>query len=118
MQIGSEVNYNELSQLVKADNKTIERYINMLEEAFIIFKLDALSGNVRNEIKKKKKIYFYDNGIVNAVKGNFNAIANRDDISTLWENYIISERMKYLNIANNGSKYYFWRSTQQQEIVI
>jgi uncharacterized protein len=116
MQIGSEVNYNELSQLVTADNKTIERYVDMLEKAFIIFKLDALSGNVRNEIKKKKKIYFYDNGIVNAVKGNFNAISNRDDIGALWENYIISERMKYLNINNSDTKRYFWRSTQQQEI--
>lgn len=116
LQIGSEVNYNELSQLVKADNKTIERYVDLLEKAFIIFKLEAYSGNIRNEIKKKKKIYFYDNGIVNAINGNFNPISQRNDIGALWENYVISERMKLLNMNRIEGKSYFWRSSQQQEI--
>ncbi len=116
LQIGSEVNYNELSQLVKADNKTIERYVDLLEKAFIIFKLDALSGNIRTEIKKKKKIYFYDYGIVNAINGNFTPVTQRNDLGALWENFVISERMKMLNINRSESKSYFWRSAQQQEI--
>lgn len=116
LQIGSEVNYNELSQLVKADNKTIEKYVDLLEKTFVIFKLEAYSGNIRNEIKKKKKIYFYDNGILNAVTGNFMPLHQRTDKGALWENFVISERMKLLNINRSESKSYFWRSAQQQEI--
>ncbi len=116
LQIGSEVNYNELSQLTQIDNKTVEKYIDLLEKAFVVFKLPALSGNVRNEIKKGKKIYFYDNGIINAVTGNFNPIAQRTDVGALWENYIISERIKHLNIQQSEVESYFWRTTQQQEI--
>ncbi len=116
LQIGSEVNYNELSQLTQIDNKTVEKYIDLLEKAFVVFKLPALSGNVRNEIKKGKKIYFYDNGIINAVTGNFNPIAQRTDVGALWENYVISERIKHLNIQQSEVESYFWRTTQQQEI--
>ncbi len=116
LQIGSEVNYNELSQLVKADNKTIEKYVDLLEKTFVIFKLEAYSGNIRNEIKKKKKIYFYDNGILNAVTGNFMPLHQRTDKGALWENFVISERMRLLNINRSESKSYFWRSAQQQEI--
>lgn len=116
LQVGSEVNYNELSKLIQIDNKTVEKYIDLLEKAFVIFKLPALSNNVRNEIKKGKKIYFFDNGIINAVTGNFNPIAQRTDIGSLWENYIISERIKYLNIKQQQTESYFWRTTQQQEI--
>ena len=116
LQVGSEVNYNELSRLIQIDNKTIEKYIDLLEKAFVIFKLPALSSNIRNEIKKGKKIYFYDNGIINAVTGNFNPLSQRTDIGSLWENYIISERIKYLNIQQNEAISYFWRTTQQQEI--
>lgn len=116
LQVGSEVNYNELGKLIQIDNKTVEKYIDLLEKAFVIFKLPALSNNVRNEIKKGKKIYFYDNGIINAVTGNFNPLTQRTDIGSLWENYIISERIKYLNIQQNEANPYFWRTTQQQEI--
>lgn len=116
LQVGSEVNYNELSKLIQIDNKTVEKYIDLLEKAFVIFKLPALSNNVRNEIKKGKKIYFYDNGIINAVTGNFNPLPQRTDIGSLWENYIISERIKHLNIQQDDANFYFWRTTQQQEI--
>ena len=116
LQVGSEVNTNELSKLLQVDNKTIEKYIDLLEKAFVIFKLPALSNNVRNEIKKGRKIYFYDNGIINAVTGNFNPLAQRTDIGSLWENYIISERIKLLNIQQSEASSYFWRTTQQQEI--
>jgi len=116
LQVGSEVNYNELSKLIQIDNKTVEKYIDLLEKAFVIFKLPALSNNVRNEIKKGKKIYFYDNGIINAVTGNFNLLAQRTDVGSLRENYIISERIKHLNIQQNEASPYFWRTTQQQEI--
>jgi len=116
LQVGSEVNYNELGKLIQIDNKTVEKYIDLLEKAFVIFKLPALSSNVRNEIKKGKKIYFYDNGIINAVTGNFNPLSQRTDIGTLWENYIISERVKHLNIQQNEANSFFWRTTQQQEI--
>lgn len=116
LQVGSEVNYNELSKLIQIDNKTVEKYIDLLVKAFVIFKLPALSNNVRNEIKKGKKIYFYDNGIINAVTGNFNPLTQRTDVGSLWENYIISERIKHLNIQQNEASPYFWRTTQQQEI--
>ena len=116
LQVGSEVNYNELGKLIQIDYKTVEKYIVLLEKAFVIFKLPALSGNVRNEIKKGKKIYFYDNGIINAVTGNFNPLSQRTDIGSLWENYIISERIKHLNIEQNAANSFFWRTTQQQEI--
>jgi predicted AAA+ superfamily ATPase len=116
LQVGSEVNYNELSKLLQIDNKTVEKYIDLLEKAFVIFKLPALTNNVRNEIKKGKKIYFYDNGIINSVTGNFNPLSQRTDIGSLWENYIISERIKHLNIQQNEASSYFWRTTQQQEI--
>lgn len=116
LQVGSEVNYNELSRRIQIDNKTVEKYIDLLEKAFVIFKLPALSSNIRNEIKKGKKIYFYDNGIINAVTGNFNPLSQRTDVGSLWENYIISERIKHLNIQQNGANSFFWRTTQQQEI--
>ena len=116
LQIGSEVNFNELSQLVQADNKTIEKYIELLEKAFVVFRLPALSKNVRNEIKKGKKIYFYDNGIINAVTGNFSPLHRRSDVGRLWENYVISERQKYLAQNQLSPKSYFWRTVQQQEI--
>lgn len=116
LQVGNEVNFNELSQIVKADNKTVEKYIELLEKTFVIFRLAAFSGNVRNEIKKSRKIYFYDNGVLNAVTGNFLPLHKRSDVGNLWENYIISERIKYLNQHQNPAKSFFWRTTQQQEI--
>ena len=116
LQIGSEVNFSELAQLVKADQKTIEKYVSLLEKSFVVFTLPAFSGNVWNEIKKNKKIYFYDTGIVNAITRNFNPIANRSDVTALFENYMIAERMKYLHQRQMEADVFFWRTTQQQEI--
>lgn len=116
LQVGSEVNFSELGQLVKADQKTVEKYIDLLEKAFVIFVLPAFSGNVRNEIKKNKKIYFYDTGVINAITRNFNTLNNRSDVGSLWENYMISERKKYLQQNQIEAELFFWRTTQQQEI--
>ena len=116
LQMGQEVSYHELGQLLGVDKNTIEKYIDMMEQAFIIFKLHALSRNARNEIKKGKKIYFYDNGIRNAIIGNFNNIELRTDKGALWENYLISERMKLYSYQRMYGFRYFWRTNQQQEI--
>lgn len=113
LQVGSEVNYSELANTIGLSKNTVERYINLLEKTFIIFSLKALSRNVRNEIKKGRKIYFYDCGIRNAVIGNFSPIDVRCDKGALWENYIISERVK---IISDDKTPYFWRTVQQQEI--
>jgi predicted AAA+ superfamily ATPase len=116
LQVGSEVSFNEVAQLIGVDKGTVERYIDLLEKAFVIFRLDAFSRNVRNEIKKTKKVYFYDNGILNAVLGNYTPVELRKDIGALWENFIISERQKYNHDRGFYGKSYFWRTTQQQEI--
>ncbi len=116
LQLGSEVSNYELSQLTDADKGTIEKYLDLLEKVFVIFRLPAYSRNVRNEIKKGKKIYFYDNGIRNAIIGNFAPLSSRTDVGALWENFIISERIKHLNYMESDCDYYFWRTAQQQEI--
>ncbi|TCD13015.1 ATP-binding protein [Pedobacter frigidisoli] len=116
LQVGSEVNFSELAQLVKADQKTVDKYIDLLEKAFVIFVLPAFSGNVLNEIKKNKKVYFYDTGVINAITRNFNTLNNRNDVGALWENYMISERKKYLQQNQIEAELFFWRTTQQQEI--
>jgi len=116
LQVGSEVSYNELAKLVDSDRGTVEKYIDLLEKAFIIFRLHGFNRNVRNEIKKGKKIYFYDNGIRNAIIGNFLPLSSRTDVGVLWENYIISERLKYNHNRDIEFNGYFWRTTQQQEI--
>ena len=116
LQIGSEVSYNELARLVGADKGTIEKYIHLLEQTFVIFTLPSFSRNVRNELRKSRKIYFYDCGIRNAVIGNFTPLHLRVDIGALWENYLIAERMKVLRYKQSGTSTYFWRTTQQQEV--
>lgn len=116
LQIGSEVNFHELGQLVGADNKTVEKYIDLLEKSFVIFRLPALNRNVRNELKKGKKIYFYDCGIRNSIINNFNLPSQRTDVGALWENYFMAERMKYIAYEQRITDSYFWRTTQQQEI--
>ncbi len=115
-QVSREVSYNELSQLVGADKNTVERYISLLEKAYIIFKLPALHRNARNEIKKGKKFYFWDNGILNAILGNFNPLITRSDAGALWENFMISERIKFIRTKQYHRNFYFWRTTMQQEI--
>lgn len=116
LQVGSEVSYNELAQTVGTDSKTIEKYIDLLEKCYIIFRLSALSRNVRTELKKGKKIYFYDNGIRNALIQNLNPLSVRQDAGALWENFFISERKKYNHYNGRYVNSYFWRTTQQQEI--
>ena len=116
LQLGSEVSYHELAQTIGANKQTVEKYIDLLEKAFVVFVLPALNRNVRNEIKKGKKIYFYDCGIRNAIINNFNPVQSRTDVGALWENYVIAERMKFLHYNNLDAKQYFWRTTQQQEI--
>ncbi len=116
LQIGSEVSYNEIAQTVGSDSKTVEKYIDLLSKCYIIFQLNAFSRNIRTELKKSKKIYFYDNGIRNAILQNFAPIALRQDIGALWENFIISERIKANHYNQRYVKSYFWRTTTQQEI--
>ncbi|MEX0968016.1 MAG: ATP-binding protein [Bacteroidia bacterium] len=116
LQVQNEVSSQEISRLVQADGKTVEKYIDLLEQAFVIFILPSYSRNVRNEIRKGKKIYFYDNGIINAITGNFNPVISRSDIGALWENYVVSERRKFLQQQNINAATYFWRTTQKQEI--
>lgn len=116
LQIGNEVSYHELAQLLDSDKGTIEKYIDLLEKAYIIFRLPALNRIVRNEIKKTRKIYFCDNGIRNAVIGNFQPVSSRVDAGALWENLLVSERMKLISNRDDFIRSYFWRTTQQQEI--
>ena len=116
LQVGSEVSYNELAQTVGTDSKTVEKYIDLLEKCYIVFRLGAFSRNLRTELKKSKKIYFYDNGIRNAVIQNFAPLAMRNDVGALWENFFISERVKSNEYVGRYVKSYFWRTTQQQEI--
>ena len=116
LQVGNEVNYNELSQLIGVSRETVMKYIDILEKGYVIFRLRSFSRNVRNEIKKSRKIYFYDNGIRNTIIGNFKDIKLRTDIGALWENFLISERIKQNRYHLSLAKTYFWRTTQQQEI--
>lgn len=116
LQVGSEVNYSELAQIVNIDKNTIGKYIDILQKGYIIFKLGSFSRNVRNEIKTNKKIYFYDNGIRNMVIGNFNPIELRTDKGALWENFLISERIKQIEYKQSLAHTYFWRTKQQQEV--
>jgi predicted AAA+ superfamily ATPase len=116
LQVGSEVSYTEIAQLTGSNKNTVEKYIDLLEKVFVVFSLPALSRNVRNEIKKGRKVYFFDNGVRNAVLGNFQPLPTRTDIGALWENFVISERMKLLSNTMTSANIYFWRTTQQQEI--
>jgi len=116
LQVGSEVSLNELASLVSADVKTVDHYIHLLEQVFVVFRLGTISRNERNEISTKKKIYFYDNGIRNAMIGNFSTLSGRADVGALWENFIISERRKMLDYHGFYGKTYFWRNKLQAEI--
>ena len=115
-QVGSQVSYNELAQICSIDSKTVEHYITILEQAFIIFRLGTFSRNLRNELKNNRKIYFYDNGIRNAIIANFSTVENRNDTGALWENYLISERMKKNSYDGIMANTAFWRTKEQQEI--
>ncbi len=116
LQVGSEVSYNELGQTIGSDSKTVEKYIDLLEKCYIVFRLNAFNRNLRTELKKSKKVYFYDNGIRNAVIQNFAPLTLRQDVGALWENFIISERIKMNEYTGHYVKSYFWRTNLQQEI--
>jgi predicted AAA+ superfamily ATPase len=116
VQIGNEVRYTEIARTIDSDPKTVERYIDLLEKAFVVFRLPGFNRNVRNEIKNGKKVYFYDCGIRNAIINDFKLLNSRNDVGVLWENYVIAERMKLLRYSNSDAIQYFWRTTQQQEI--
>ena len=115
-QVGQEVVHKETGDLIGLDSKTVARYIDILEKAFVLFRLPAFSRNLRNEIKKNNKIYFYDNGIRNAVIGAMQPLAVRQDIGALWENFLVSERVKQLRYQQDRRQIYFWRTMQQQEV--
>lgn len=115
-QIGSQVSYNEVGQLVGLDPKTVDRYIDILEKSYIIFRLDSFSRNLRNELKSSRKIYFWDLGIRNILIGNLSQIENRSDAGALWENFVIAERKKRLYYHESIAQCWFWRTQSQQEI--
>jgi len=116
LQVGSEVTFNDLGNTVGIDKETAEKYLDLLEKAFVIFRLNSFSRNMRREIKKCRKIYFWDNGVRNAIINNFNSLDLRTDKGALWENFLISERMKYLSYHRIHSNIYFWRTTTGKEI--
>ncbi|HPF64990.1 MAG: ATP-binding protein [Lentimicrobium sp.] len=116
LQIGSEVSFQELSRLLGTSVHTIKRYIELLEQSFVIFRLNSLSGNLRNEISKGQKIYFNDIGIRNAIIQNFSPLSTRNDVGALWENFCISERFKYHSNQGQTVNAYFWRSYFSREV--
>ena len=116
LQIGSEVSFNELAAMLGVAKQTIEHYAKLLEQSFVIFRLTPFSRNLRSELTKKCKIYFYDTGIRNSLIKNFNPLDFRTDSGALWENYIISERIKKNSNSDKNLNIYFWRTLQRHEI--
>jgi len=115
-QIGGEVSYNELSRQLSISKNTVEKYLDLLSKVYVLHSVSAFSRNLRKEISKGKKWYFYDNGLRNILIGNMNPLELRNDIGELWENYIISERLKYQAYSRMLVYNYFWRTYDQQEI--
>jgi len=116
LQIGSQVSYSELANIVGIDKKTVIRYIDLLEKNFILFRLPSYSKNQRREISRSRKIYFYDNGVRNEIINDFRELKWRQDTGALWENFIISERIKFLQYQNIQTRSYFWRTYDGKEI--
>jgi len=115
-QVGQEVVYKEVGDLVGLDPKTVSSYIDILEKAYVLFRLPSFSRNLRNEIKSNTKIYFYDNGVRNAVIRAFQPVDTRQDIGALWENFLISERLKQIKYTKKSVQTFFWRTKQKQEV--
>jgi uncharacterized protein len=115
-QTGSQVSYNELSQVCGLDPKTVEKYVDLLEKTYVIFRLNSFSRNLRNELKKSRKLYFWDNGIRNSLINNFQQFEVRQDKGALWENFLVSERLKYLNNSDLWINCWYWRTIEQKEI--
>ena len=116
LQVGSEVSYHELGRQLSMSKNTVEKYLDLLSKAYVLFKLEGFSRNLRKEITKSSRWYFFDNGIMNIVLGNLDDLSLRSDVGRLWENYIISERWKYLNNSRQLARLHFWRTYDQQEI--
>ena len=116
LQLWSEVSYSELAQTVWVDVGTIEKYIDLLEKSFVIYRLWSLSRNLRNELKKSKKIYFRDLGVRNTIINAMNPLSLRNDVGALWENFCLTERIKYLSNNQVSKNKYFRRTKSQQEI--
>jgi predicted AAA+ superfamily ATPase len=116
LQIGSEVSLNELSNKLGIDMKTVERYLDLLEKCFVLYNLRGFSRNLRNEVTKKSKYYFYDTGLRNAVIQNFNPLSLRNDTGGLWENFMVMERLKARSYGGVFGRDYFWRTWEKQEI--
>lgn len=115
-QIGNEVSMQELGKKLSISKNTVEKYLDLLSKVYILHKVEGFSRNLRKEITKNSRWYFLDNGIRNAVIANFNPIESRNDVGQLWENYMISERIKFLEYHKISSNNYFWRTYEQQEI--
>lgn len=115
-QIGKPANLEELGSTLNISKNTVERYLDLLSKVFVVFKVSGFSRNLRKEITKMSRWYFYDNGIRNAIIQNFNPIAMRSDVGDLWENFVITERLKYLEYNKRSINYYFWRTYDQQEL--
>ncbi len=116
LQLGSEVSYNELASKLGINIRTVQSYLDLLEKTFVLFRLNSFSRNLRNELTKAVKIYFFDNGIRNSLINNFNAIEYRNDAGALWENFIISERKKHNAYTGKRVNSYFWRTYDQKEV--
>ncbi|OGU57933.1 MAG: hypothetical protein A2V66_15730 [Ignavibacteria bacterium RBG_13_36_8] len=116
LQVGNEVTYNELAVKLGVSSMTVQKYIDLLEQCFVIFKLNSFSRNIRKELTKSFKIYFYDNGIRNALINNFNPLSLRNDVGALWENFCIAERIKANAYSKRKANIYFWRTYDQKEI--
>ncbi len=115
-QLGNEVSYDELGKQLGMSKNTVEKYLDLLSKVFIVYRLGAYARNLRKEVTKAGKWYFYDNGIRNAIIGNFNSLSVRQDVGALWENYLISERIKANCNEGLGKEFYFWRTYDHQEI--
>lgn len=115
-QIGQEVSLNEVGNAVNLDSRTVERYLDLLEKVFVIKRVYGFSRNLRKEITKTSRYYFYDNGVRNALIGNFNELENRNDVGQLWENYLFMERMKRNEYLGARPNVYFWRTWDKKEI--
>jgi hypothetical protein len=116
LQIGQPVSVNELSNHLKVSAITIERYLDLLEKTFVIFSLSPFSSNLRNEMKKNRKFYFYDIGIRNALLGNFIELEYREDIGSIWENFCIADRIKSSITKKENAQFYYWQTYDGAEI--
>ena len=115
-QIGKQVSLNELGQQLGMSKNTVERYLDLMEKTFVVYRLGGFSRNLRKEISKTNRWFFIDNGVRNALIGNFNPLALRDDVGALWENYVIGERLKQQTYLGRNVRRYFWRTYDRKEI--